>query len=154
MPGIGLLQIRDRMDYVCCKKPENIILKHMSFAIKSISRSKWIYSNIELEMLQKLQELENFHQFCFAREVNCNNWSQTSSCDIQKGHGDVITMTTMHSTLNTSILDVHNIQTRMWFVHNWLSSEAKVIENKITMGGMKLSINAITGIPNIPNVCW
>ena len=54
------------------------------------------YSHIERETIGILCRLKKSHHYCFVREVEYNNRSQTTSCNIQKRCSYRITETTMN----------------------------------------------------------
>ena len=72
VPGIrlraALLQTRSSTSCSRDKAPENSILRPIIFASKSLSERR--YSNIEKEALSILKRLEEFHHYCFVREVS------------------------------------------------------------------------------------
>ena len=51
------------------KAPDNIIIRPITFASKSLLSAERRYSNIERETLGILHRLEKFHHYCFVREV-------------------------------------------------------------------------------------
>ena len=67
--GAGLLQIRDGMNCGCDEVPDNATLHPNVFINKSLSSTERHYSNIECDALGILYGLEQFHNYCFAREV-------------------------------------------------------------------------------------
>ena len=50
--------------------PNNTILHPIAFANKSLKGAEHRYSNIERDTLGILHGLDNFHHYCFAREVH------------------------------------------------------------------------------------
>ena len=66
-------------------------------------------------------------------------------------------MITVHPAKNTSVKDIHNIQTLAQSMHNRLSVQEKLCGNKNgEVTGVKLSINAIrvaNGVPTCMSVC-
>ena len=63
--GAALLQLHDNT--VCQKgvAHQNIALRPIAFASKSLTGVEWRYSNIEWEALGILHGLEKFHHYCF-----------------------------------------------------------------------------------------
>ena len=79
-----------------------------------------------------------------------NYISQTTSCNIQKRHGNIITKTTMNSTKNTSIQNENNKQAWTRYIPSKLDIQTNHSEKKdYKIPSMKLSINAIQTAANI-----
>ena len=70
--GLGATLLLTRDGTTCPKDtaPDNTILRPITFASKSPTSAKQIYSKIEREALGILHGLEKFHHYCFAREVS------------------------------------------------------------------------------------
>ena len=73
MSRIGLwaavLQLRDNTTCQTHIAPDNTILCPIAFASKSLTGVECRYSNIECKALGILHGLEEFHHYCFSREV-------------------------------------------------------------------------------------
>ena len=65
----------------------------------------------ERGVLGILNETENFHHYCFMREVSVIR-PQTTSCNIQKGCDNTVTMVLMHKTPHSSKNLIYILQTR------------------------------------------
>ena len=68
--GTALLQTRDGTTCPEDSAPDNMILRPITFASKSLTSVKQRYSNIEREVLGTLHGLRKFHHYCIAREVS------------------------------------------------------------------------------------
>ena len=67
--GAAILQLRDDTSCQTHMAPDNTILHPISFVSKSLMGTECRYSNIKCEALGILHGLEEFHQYCFGREV-------------------------------------------------------------------------------------
>ena len=68
--GAALLQTRGNTSCHRDEAPDNSINRPILFSSNSLNREEKRYSNIEREALGILYGLQNFHHFCFAREVS------------------------------------------------------------------------------------
>ena len=68
--GTALLQTRDGTTCPEDIAPDNIILRPIAFASKSLTSSEQRYSNIEREGMGILHGLKKIHHYCFTREVS------------------------------------------------------------------------------------
>ena len=67
---VGLLQMRDEMNYPLYVAPYNTILRPSTFASKSLSSVGRSFTHIERETLGMQNGLEKFHHYYFSKEIS------------------------------------------------------------------------------------
>ena len=68
--GASLLQVREGLNCRHDKVPDNVIFWSTAFASMSLSSVQRNYSKTEWNALGIVHRLENFHHYCFVREVS------------------------------------------------------------------------------------
>ena len=112
--GLGAALLQTCEGTTCQKDtvPNNTILHPIAFVSKSLTGAEHRYSHIEREALAILHGLQNFHHYCFAREVHIITNHKPSVAILKKRHGNAITMHTVYSFKNPSIQGPNSLQTQ------------------------------------------
>ena len=125
--GLGAAFLLTRSNTSCARDwaLDNSILRPPAFSSKSLTRAVKRSSNIEREALGILYHLEEFHYYCFVREVSIIMNHRPLVAIFKKGCSYIIIEVPANSVKNTSIQGENHILTWTRPIHSGLAVQTK-----------------------------
>ena len=149
--GTALLQTRDG---TTCPKDitaDNIMLRPIKFASKSLTGTEQKYSNIERMALGILLGLEKVHHYCFAREVSILTDCKPLVAIFRK---DIVTLTQqiqciLHRIDQYRVRILYKLGLQI-FITDWLSRQNHTENKDEAIHGMNVRVDVIQVSSNVP----
>ena len=123
--GAPLLQTRHNMSCHRNEAWDMNILRAIAFTSKSLNRVEKMYSNIERESLGILYCLEEFHYYCFAREVSIIMDPKPLITIFKKYVATLSQRLQQNLFKNTSVQGQNYIETLTWLIHGRLAVQTE-----------------------------
>ena len=149
--GAALLHLRDDTSCQTHMVPDNTILCPITFLSKSLTDAECRYSNIECEALGILHGLENFHHYCFGREVL-----------VITDHKPLVSMfkkdvATLSQCILGTLLKIHQYRVQIIykpgpeiFIADWLLRHNHTEGKDKPIKGMDVQVDAIQAATEMP----
>ena len=136
---------KEEICIVGMKVPDNAEMHHTAFVSKSLSSSKWQYSNIEWEALGIWHDLKKFQHYCFVKEECLITDHKPMVVMVNNDVGtNTLSVVTVHFAVHSPVLNAYLNKPGLGLnIADWLSWNYHTENKDQEIAGMNLNIHAI-----------